>query len=97
MNLKQLQDIRRDYNSYMGTGNNKSNKMGVAVEEFESVLNAAIQLASDNKELQEELNNRPKGHEPSTLTKQQEREDSFLYDDEEPCDMKQAADFARYG
>jgi hypothetical protein len=93
--LKDLYEIQQKYNSYQGTANNRINKTGVAVEEFESVLNSAIFLAIEVKELRAELNNKPK-HEPQTkLSRQQEFEDNCL-DDEGPCEMKQTADFARY-
>jgi len=94
--LERLNDIFRQYRSYEGTGNNRTNKAGVAVEEFESVLNTAIFLANEVEDLKAELNNKPKSQSQTRLSRQQEFEDQCL-DDEEPCEMKQAADFARYG
>ena len=91
-----LNEIRQMYNSYQGTANNGINKTGVAVEEFESVLNSAIFLALEVEDLKKELSNKPKHESPTGLTRQQEFEDQCL-DDEEPCEIKQAADFARYG
>ena len=56
MNYKQLREIQRQYDSYEGTENNRINKTGVAVEQFESVLNAAIYLAQENEDLRRESN-----------------------------------------
>ena len=96
MNLDELYEIRREYSSYEGTGNNKTNKLGVSVDKFEQVLNAAIYLAIEVNDLKAELRSAPKKHEPSGLTRKEELEANIL-DDEDPCEMKQAADFARYG
>jgi len=97
MNIDKLREIRNSYNLYEGTGNNRSNKNGVALEEFKSVLDSAISLAQEVEDLKSELRNKPAQHEHVKFTKQEELENQFLYCDEEPDDMKQAADFARYG
>lgn len=96
MNWKQLNEIEQRYRSYEGTGNNNTNKNGVAIEYFSSVLYAALSLASEVEDLKSELRSKPIKQESTKISKQDELEDQMLCDDE-PCDMKQAADFARYG
>jgi len=75
MNQKQLREISCEYDSYQGTAHNSINKTGVAVENFESVLNTAISLAQENEDLRREINSKPAAvaHHKDTP------EDIFLY------------------
>jgi len=91
MDREELNNLWREYNSYQGTCHNSINKTGVAVENFESVLSAAMSLASELEDLKKERKE-PKYEHQSTS-----QEDSFLWEDEEPDEAKATADFARYG
>ena len=97
MNIDKLIEIRNNYHSYEGTGNNRANKNDVAMNEFKSVLDTALNLAQEVKDLKSELRKKPVEHEHVKFTRQEELENQTLYCNEEPDDMKQAADFARYG
>jgi hypothetical protein len=100
--------LRNDYNMYEGTGNSRTHKNSVASSNFEELLTQAIFLKSENKTLSLELRDSKVKHHSKTnefgekvnengLTRMEEIEDSFLYDDGEFCEMDDAADFARYG
>tara|TARA_R110000803_G_scaffold210685_3_gene283205 strand:- start:4648 stop:4920 length:273 start_codon:yes stop_codon:yes gene_type:complete len=90
MNKEDLNRLWHEYRSYEGTANDSINKAGMAANNFESVLNAALSLAQDLEDLKSEPNKVIDNHPELT------REDVFLYDDE-PDEAKQTADFARYG
>jgi hypothetical protein len=92
MDINALLALRRRYDSYAGTANNRDNKREVSVECFEQVLNTAINNAYDVKELRNPTVDKTVG-----LSRQQAREDACLYDNDEPDEMKATADFARYG
>lgn len=100
--------LRNDYNMYQGTGNSRTHKNSVASNYFEELLTQAIFLKSENKTLALDLqDSKVQTHSKTNefgerlnengLTKMEEIEDSFLYDDDEYSEMDATADFARYG
>tara|TARA_R110000851_G_scaffold272531_1_gene425273 strand:+ start:233 stop:514 length:282 start_codon:yes stop_codon:yes gene_type:complete len=93
MEYSDLLEIWKEYKSYEGTCNNSVNKNDVAVNNFTSVLSAAMSLASELEGLKKGRN------QAKCLSSNLTAEDVFLMggDDDEPDEEKQTADFARYG
>lgn len=84
MDTEQLREIRREYNSHEGTAHNRINKTGVAVDNFEQVIDTAIYLAQEVEDLRCELRNKPAEHERVKFTKQEELENKVLYEEDDP-------------
>jgi len=91
MSIDDLKEISKKYRMYAGSANNNIHKTGVAVENFEDVLSAAISLASENKFL------RKKYTEVNNYIRDNDREPCDLPNEDEFDEAKDSADFARYG